>query len=571
VEPNQPKITISGPARELFCDVLLQVGTPCFALGSIILFYQYLNNQLVSIYILLSLPGFFVATYVLRFMQSNFFLKSIWLIALLFSTTILLYLNRGLFSLAPIIGFVTIVTSNLLISRSLYLCVVVSQVGAVWVAWYAHVYSPDIYSLNAGFLATNLVLSRAAIITIIYLTYTFAMSRLLEHLDFESEGVAESQRKAIQNELEITNLLTFANAPIFSLDNKLAINEWNHSLEIITGYNGKEALGRDLIASFATEDSRKSLTKVFKDTLLGLESTSFQTALLSKAEQRVEILLNTSCRRNSNGDVLGVLCVGQDVTKLRQQEEMLMRSHKLESIGQLTGGIAHDFNNLLTIIQGNIDLLRTRFAGAKDDTEEILSDVHHATVRGASLISQLLTFAGKKTLIFTSIEMNTVIQDSARMIARTLGGSIDIAFQLSDEELFCKIDISLLESALINLSINSRDAMASGKGHLMFSSGKEIIELDRARQLNIDSGEYVTVSLTDNGAGIAPENLSRIIDPFFSTKNLAEASGLGLSMVHGFTRQCKGALDIQSELGRGTTVTLILPSAPAGTIGSKRP
>jgi len=571
VEPNQPKITISGPARELFCDVLLQVGTPCFALGSIILFYQYLNNQLVSIYILLSLPGFFVATYVLRFMQSNFFLKSIWLIALLFSTTILLYLNRGLFSLAPIIGFVTIVTSNLLISRSLYLCVVVSQVGAVWVAWYAHVYSPDIYSLNAGFLATNLVLSRAAIITIIYLTYTFAMSRLLEHLDFESEGVAESQRKAIQNELEITNLLTFANAPIFSLDNKLVINEWNHSLEIITGYNGKEALGRDLIASFATEDSRKSLTKVFKDTLLGLESTSFQTALLSKAEQRVEILLNTSCRRNSNGDVLGVLCVGQDVTKLRQQEEMLMRSHKLESIGQLTGGIAHDFNNLLTIIQGNIDLLRTRFAGAKDDTEEILSDVHHATVRGASLISQLLTFAGKKTLIFTSIEMNTVIQDSARMIARTLGGSIDIAFQLSDEELFCKIDISLLESALINLSINSRDAMASGKGHLMFSSGKEIIELDRARQLNIDSGEYVTVSLTDNGAGIAPENLSRIIDPFFSTKNLAEASGLGLSMVHGFTRQCKGALDIQSELGRGTTVTLILPSAPAGTIGSKRP
>lgn len=571
MEPNQPKITISGPARELFCDVLLQVGTPCFALGSIILFYQYLNNQLVSIYILLSLPGFFVATYVLRFMQSNFFLKSIWLIALLFSTTILLYLNRGLFSLAPIIGFVTIVTSNLLISRSLYLCVVVSQVGAVWVAWYAHVYSPDIYSLNAGFLATNLVLSRAAIITIIYLTYTFAMSRLLEHLDFESEGVAESQRKAIQNELEITNLLTFANAPIFSLDNKLVINEWNHSLEIITGYNGKEALGRDLIASFATEDSRKSLTKVFKDTLLGLESTSFQTALLSKAEQRVEILLNTSCRRNSNGDVLGVLCVGQDVTKLRQQEEMLMRSHKLESIGQLTGGIAHDFNNLLTIIQGNIDLLRTRFAGAKDDTEEILSDVHHATVRGASLISQLLTFAGKKTLIFTSIEMNTVIQDSARMIARTLGGSIDIAFQLSDEELFCKIDISLLESALINLSINSRDAMASGKGHLMFSSGKEIIELDRARQLNIDSGEYVTVSLTDNGAGIAPENLSRIIDPFFSTKNLAEASGLGLSMVHGFTRQCKGALDIQSELGRGTTVTLILPSAPAGTIGSKRP
>jgi PAS domain S-box-containing protein len=397
------------------------------------------------------------------------------------------------------------------------------------------------------------------------------MSRLLEHLDFESEGVAESQRKAIQNELEITNLLTFSNAPIFSLDNKLVINEWNHSLEIITGYNGKEALGRDLIASFATEDSRKSLTKVFKDTLLGLESTSFQTALLSKAEQRVEILLNTSCRRNSNGDVLGVLCVGQDVTKLRQQEEMLMRSHKLESIGQLTGGIAHDFNNLLTIIQGNIDLLRTRFAGAKDDTEEILSDVHHATVRGASLISQLLTFAGKKTLIFTSIEMNTVIQDSARMIARTLGGSIDIAFQLSDEELFCKIDISLLESALINLSINSRDAMASGKGHLMFSSGKEIIELDRARQLNIDSGEYVTVSLTDNGAGIAPENLSRIIDPFFSTKNLAEASGLGLSMVHGFTRQCKGALDIQSELGRGTTVTLILPSAPAGTIGSKRP
>lgn len=565
---DQSSITISGPARERFCDVLLLVGTYSFIGMSITLFYQHLNNQFVNIYLLFSLLGLFVVTFFVQLLRCNFFIKSIWLITILFITTILLYLNRGLFSLAPIIGFITIVTSNLLISRNLYICVLAGQTFAVWAAWFIHIYYPDIYNLNSEFLISNLVLSRAVFITVLYLTYTIAMHKLLERLHFESESFAEDQSRAIQNELEITNLLTFANAPIFSINNKLIINQWNHALETITGYHSKEAIGNDFVANFVAEDSKKSLSQVFKDTLLGLESTSFQTTLLSKTEQRIEILLNTSCRRNSKGEVLGVLCLGQDVTKLRKQEAMLNHSQKMDSLGYLTGGIAHDFNNLLMIIQGNIDLLRGRFKGSKADTEEILNDVHAATVRGAGLISQLLSFAGKKNMASQSIEINTAIRDSSRIIGRTLGASIGITLQLSDEALFCDIDVSLLESALINLSINARDAMEEGNGKLMFTSSKETIALDRAKLLHIDSGEYITVSLTDNGAGISPENISRIIEPFFSTKNRAEASGLGLSMVHGFTRQCKGALDIQSEPGRGTTVSLIIPSIPAETIES---
>jgi len=195
--------------------------------------------------------------------------------------------------------------------------------------------------------------------------------------------------------------------------------------------------------------------------------------------------------------------------------------------------------------------------------------VHEACVRGAGLISQLLAFAGKRTLIPQEIDINELITESSRMIVRTLGSSITVSMQLSEKSLFAAVDTSLLESSLINLSINARDAMNDGKGVIELSSYQKEINSEQANLLQIDAGEYVFISVKDNGNGITPDNLIRVIDPFFSTKNQTEASGLGLSMVHGFTKQSKGALDIQSELGVGTTVTMILPALSGHTIVSE--
>lgn len=556
IKDNPRKI---GRAQQQFCDGLLRVGTYSILAVSIILFYQFLNNQLVSTLILYLMPAYAAVTGLLLYRRSNYEIKSQWLVTILFTISISVLINRGLFSLGPVIGLISIVTAAVLLSRNLLFWVSAGQTCAVWGSWFVHIYHPEFYNFDMRFLESNLVLSRAFVITGIYITFALALEKLVINLALEAEDTARLKQHAVQSDMDITSLLGFANAPIFSIDLQGCIKEWNHALETITGFSREHALGKDLVEEFTPEDAKESLANILQNTLQGLESNSFQTALKSINQMRVEILLNTSCRRNSKGQVLGVLCVGQDVTDMRQQEDMLIRSQKLDSIGQLTGGIAHDFNNLLTIIQGNLDLLRDRFKGSPGDTKEILDDVHAAALHGAGLTSQLLSFAGKSNLLVKKAEINTVIKNSSRMIARTLDDSISISLQLSEKPLFALVDASLLESALINLSLNSRDAMQERQGSLLFSSYTEKIESTRADLLDLDSGEYIVISLKDDGKGIEPENITRVIEPFFTTKNRSKASGLGLSMVHGFARQSNGALDIQSEREKGTTVMIMIP------------
>ena len=260
-----------------------------------------------------------------------------------------------------------------------------------------------------------------------------------------------------------------------------------------------------------------------------------------------------------------VYCTGRDITAEREAEielskaqDALRQAQKVEAIGQLTGGIAHDFNNLLTGIIGSLDLVRRRMAtNNPSDIPRLMDAASAAALRAAALTHRLLTFGRRQSLDIRPNDVNRIVTGVEDLLQRTMGERIDMVCKLSDDLWTASTDANQLESALLNLAINARDAMPDG--------GRLKIETANA-QLD---GEYVTVSVSDTGIGMPPEVLEKALDPFFTTKPVGEGTGLGLSVIYGFTKQSRGHLRIDSKVGQGTTVTLYLPRALQDAIDLK--
>jgi CheY-like chemotaxis protein len=232
-------------------------------------------------------------------------------------------------------------------------------------------------------------------------------------------------------------------------------------------------------------------------------------------------------------------------------------------VGQLTGGIAHDFNNLLTVVLGNIEMMEDDLAG-DERMMHALGMVQRAALRGSELTHRLLAFSRQQMLEPSDIDMNAAISGLAGMVARTLGEHIDVRTVLAPDLWVTRIDPGQLESAVLNLCVNARDAMPNG-GTLTVSTSNMTLAPDAARG-DTQAGEYVVLSVSDTGTGIPPEILERVFEPFFTTKEQGKGTGLGLSMVYGFVSQSGGHLDITSTPHRGTTLKMIFPrsrTAPA--------
>jgi signal transduction histidine kinase len=223
---------------------------------------------------------------------------------------------------------------------------------------------------------------------------------------------------------------------------------------------------------------------------------------------------------------------------------MLRHSQKMEAIGQLTGGIAHDFNNLLTVVVGNLDRA-LRHAGENETVARSLRNALSATDRAAQLTDQLLTFARKQNLNVSTQDINHVVKDVCSLIEHTSGGNIRLVTELDVDPLVINVDRNQLQSALLNLAINARDAMPRG-GELEIATKRE--------------NGRVSIRVADTSTGMDPETLGKATEPFFTTKPLGQGTGLGLSQVYGFVTQAGGAMEIESEPGTGTAVTLSFPS-----------
>ncbi|HEY1723368.1 MAG TPA: PAS domain S-box protein [Magnetospirillaceae bacterium] len=271
--------------------------------------------------------------------------------------------------------------------------------------------------------------------------------------------------------------------------------------------------------------------------------------------------------RDADGSPMTLFILNKDITAAKaveqrraELEEQLRQSQKIEAVGRLTGGVAHDFNNLLTIILGNIELAEDV---AEENTEirQFLDAARSAGTRGADLIHRLLAFSRQQPLEPVSSDINQMVHGMAPLLRRTLGETIKIELHLAVSIRNVIIDPNQFESALLNLAVNSRDAMPDGGALHIESKAFDVDEAYAASRPGLAPGSYVCVSVSDTGTGMSPGVIERAFEPFFTTKDVGKGTGLGLSMIYGFVKQSGGHITIESEVGVGTTISMLLPSS----------
>lgn len=353
---------------------------------------------------------------------------------------------------------------------------------------------------------------------------------------------------------------------IFMLDPEGRVANWNAGAARIKGYTEAEILGEHFSRFYTREDLDlqtpwKALETVRREGRFEAEGWRVR-----KDGSRFWASVVMDAIHDEDGRLIGFAKITRDLTErreaqlqLEQSREQLFQAQKMEAVGQLTGGLAHDFNNLLTGISGSLELLKARLAqGRLGDLDRFIVSAQGATARAAALTHRLLAFARRQTLDPKPTDANKLIASMEDLLQRTIGPGIkfETVFGIGLWPTLC--DPNQLESAILNLCINSRDAMPDG-GRLTVETSNGWVKGRDAQERDMQPGQYVVISVTDTGAGMAPDVLARAFDPFFTTKPTGQGTGLGLSMVYGFVRQSEGQVRLYSEVGQGTTVRLYLP------------
>jgi nitrogen-specific signal transduction histidine kinase/CheY-like chemotaxis protein len=260
----------------------------------------------------------------------------------------------------------------------------------------------------------------------------------------------------------------------------------------------------------------------------------------------------------------------EQIRRQRTTEERLRQGQKMEALGQLTGGIAHDFNNMLAIVVGNLEMALRRLDRGMGGVDHFIRNALTGAGKAADLTKGLLAFSRRQALRPVSVDINACVQQMSSILHRTLGENIVIKLVLGEGIWSAYVDRPHLESALLNLAINSRDAM-EGRGELTIETGNIYLDQSYANQnQGVTEGEYVMIAVSDTGHGMTPEVLQQVFEPFFTTKPTGHGTGLGLSQIHGFLKQSKGHISIHSEVGVGTTVKLYLPRSDAMSAPSQQ-
>ncbi|EWY39556.1 histidine kinase [Skermanella stibiiresistens SB22] len=340
----------------------------------------------------------------------------------------------------------------------------------------------------------------------------------------------------------------------------------NRAFQDLTGYEEEEIAGRNCRFLQGANTDRETVRELREAVVA---RTAIQTEILNYKRDGTPFwnALYMGPVFDQDGKLLYFFASQLDITKRRGSEAAFRQAQKMEAIGQLTAGLAHDFNNLLQVVAGNLELLESHVEGEKP--VRLLDTASRAVERGARLTKQLLAFARKTRLEPKPTNLNSLIIEFGDMLSSTVGGSVDIQFNLKPRTPPCLVDPVHLEMALLNVVINARDAMPKG-GTVTIKTAPLRLNGD-AGSHHLPPGDYVALAITDEGEGMPPHVVERAMEPFFTTKETGKGTGLGLAMVHGFVQQSLGKLEIDSELGRGTTVRMLFPAGASPDAATAAP
>jgi len=383
--------------------------------------------------------------------------------------------------------------------------------------------------------------------------------------DLSERRRAEEQLRESQEQLRLL-VQGVTDYALYMLDAEGRVSSWNAGAERIKGYTRDEIIGRHF-SQFYTEEDRQA----------GVPTRGLQRARdegrwetegwrVRKDGSRFWAHVVIDAIRNDAGEHVGFAKITRDITERKEAQreldearEALFQSQKMEAVGQLTGGVAHDFNNLLTIIIGGLDTIARSKPGDTVRIRRAVDMSRHAAERAAGLTSRLLAFSRRQALEPTPTDLNNLVSGMADLLHRTLGENVELETVLSPRIWPVEVDQNQLESALINLAVNARDAMPSGGKLTIETQNAFLDESYVATDAEVIPGQYVALCVSDTGSGMSKATLGRVFEPFFTTKELGHGTGLGLSMVYGFVKQSGGHVTIYSEEGLGTTVKLYLP------------
>lgn len=358
---------------------------------------------------------------------------------------------------------------------------------------------------------------------------------------------------------------------IYMLDKQGNITEWNAGAERIKGYAADEIIGKHF-SRFYTEEDRnagmpeRALEKAVKD-------GKYEEDAWRVRKDGTKFLANVLIEpmHDATGRLVGFAKITRDIDERVQQQQALAQYQKMDALGQLTGGIAHDFNNLIHVMKNAAGLLERRLQNTDPEVRNYLEMLKRNADRAASLTQRLLAFSRRQVLDPKPINANNLIVDVTALLKQALGESVAIETVMGAGIWWISADANQLETAILNLALNARDAMA-GNGKLTIEVSNALLDEDyAAAHTEVKPGQYVMIAVSDTGSGMTKEVAAKAFDPFFTTKEMGRGTGLGLSQVYGFIKQSGGHAKIYSEPGEGTTVKLYLPRLSAVPIAQAQP
>jgi len=332
----------------------------------------------------------------------------------------------------------------------------------------------------------------------------------------------------------------------------------------LVGMTREELEGKPFTIIYAEAESRGQMLEVFRQRFRDRVVAHQRERRLKLHNGNVLTLEDSSAFVELRGQPPMLLGMFRDVTAQKRLEEQLRQSQKMEAIGQLAGGVAHDFNNILTVIQGHASLLAAG-GGLTGLGARSAQQIGQAADRAAALTRQLLAFSRRQVLQPRRLDMNEVVANMTKMLGRILGEDIVLQLNYCPQPALVQADAGMMEQVLLNLAVNSRDAMPKGGALAIKISSFEVDARRLAEHSERHAGRFVCLSVNDSGCGIAPENLRRIFEPFFTTKEVGKGTGLGLATVYGIVKQHQGWIEVESTPGKGTTFKVFLPQCAEGS------